>query len=142
MRISARSDYACRALLELALHWPNKAPMQIGDIAKRGNIPTKYLVHILIHLKQMGLVKSTRGKEGGYILSKSPGEIVFGKFIRQIGGPFVPVAISKKGADKLNVFSPIWHDVESAISEVVDDITFQDLVEKARGLSEVLVYQI
>ncbi|MGB3241335.1 MAG: Rrf2 family transcriptional regulator, partial [Candidatus Omnitrophota bacterium] len=63
MRISARCDYACRALLELSLHWPNEAPVHIQQISENQKIPERYLVQILIQLKRLGLVTSSRGKE-------------------------------------------------------------------------------
>ena len=65
MRISARCDYACKALLELTLHWPSKEPLQLHTISENQGISTKYLVHILIQLKRMGLIESIRGKQGG-----------------------------------------------------------------------------
>lgn len=69
MKISAKIDYACRALLiELGLHWPDNRPMQVSAIAKRQKIPMNFLVHILITLKELGYVDSIRGKSGGYVL--------------------------------------------------------------------------
>ena len=53
MRVSAKCDYACKALLELALHWPNKEPVQIHEISEKQDIPIKYLVQILIQLKRI-----------------------------------------------------------------------------------------
>ena len=85
MKISAKMDYACRALLELALHWPDLTPMQISEIAKRQEIPIKFLVHIMIHLKERGYVNSVRGNKGGYLLAKAPAEIHFGEVIENLG---------------------------------------------------------
>ncbi len=92
MRISARCDYACRALLELALHWPNIEPVQTYTISEKQDIPMKYLVQILIQLKRMGLVESARGKHGGYSLAKPPNKISLGEVIREVGGPLLPMA--------------------------------------------------
>jgi len=140
MRISARCDYACKALLELALHWPAKEPLHIHAISKKQNIPMRYLVHILIQLKRMGLVTSVRGKEGGYNLTKAPNRITFGEMIRQIGGPLLPVAksVSKKGS----VFSAVWKEVEESIGKVLDEVTLEDMCKKTRDMDKAIVYQI
>lgn len=125
MRISARCDYACRALLELALCWPNKELLSIHTISERQNIPMKYLVHILIQLKRMGLVESMRGKQGGYRLAKSPNKISLGEVIRKVGGPLLPVANSTIKEE--SVFATIWKEVEGTIAEVLDKISFKDI---------------
>lgn len=140
MRISARCDYACRALLELALHWPCKAPLQIHLISKRQKIPMRYLVQILIQLKRMGLVGSIRGKGGGYSLSMPPGKIGLGEVMRRIGGPLLPMAQS--ALNKKSVFTAIWNEAEVAMTDVLDKITFEDIADKAKDIKGVLVYQI
>ncbi len=122
MRISARCDYACRALLELSLHWPSKDPLQIGEISEKQDIPERYLVQILIQLKRMGLVTSSRGKQGGYILAKVPSEISLGEVIRNIVGPLVPVAESV--LTKESVFSSVWSEVEGAIQFFIFEVCF------------------
>lgn len=127
MKITARCDYACRAVLELARHWPKKGPLQISDIAKRQRIPMRYLVHILIQLKGLGIIESIRGKDGGYVLSIPPGKITLGRIITEMCGPVV--TYNRK--DEL--FSPIWTRVEEEIGKVVNSITFEDLVSKVKG---------
>jgi len=139
MRISARCDYACKALLELSFHWPNKKSLQIYTISKKQDIPIKYLVQILIQLKRIGLVMSRRGKDGGYNLSRPPNKISLGEVIRQIGGPLLPVAAS---TSKSSVFSTIWKEVENAMTKVLDRITFEDISKNARGVGETINYQI
>jgi len=140
MRISARCDYACRALLELALHWPNKESLSIHTISERQSIPMKYLVHILIQLKRMGLVESVRGKQGGYKLLKPPNKISLGEVIREVGGPLLPVANSATKEE--SVFSTIWREVEGAMAKVLDKITFEDISNREQGMKGAIVYQI
>ena len=141
MRISARCDYACKALLELALHWPNKEPVQLHTISENQGIPTtKYLVHILIQLKRMGLIESIRGRQGGYNLTRHPNEITLGKVIRDTGGPLLPLA--KTVAKDDSAFAAIWKEVEGAMAKVLDKVTFEDIVNKVRGKERVLLYQI
>ena len=140
MRISARCDYACRALLELAFHWPNKDPVQTYTISERQDVPMKYLVQILIQLRRMGLVKSVRGKQGGYYLAKPPGNISLGEVIREVGGPLLPMANS--ATKKESVFATIWTEVEEAMARVLDKISFEDILNKAKGIEAAIVYQI
>ncbi len=140
MRISARCDYACKALLELALHWPNKGSLTIHTISEKQNIPVKYLVHILIQLKRMGLVESLRGKQGGYRLAKPPNKISLGEVIREVGGPLLPVANSV--AKEESVFVTIWREVEGAMAKVLDKITFEDISNREQGMKGAIVYQI
>lgn len=140
MRVSARCDYACKALLELALNWPGKEPLHIHVISKRQDIPMKYLVQILIQLKRQGLVSSIRGKAGGYILAKPPRDITLGRVMRQIGGPLLPVSgsASKNGS----VFAAVWDEVEDAMAKILDKITFADISKKVKKQDKALSYHI
>ncbi|PIW67054.1 MAG: Rrf2 family transcriptional regulator [Candidatus Omnitrophica bacterium CG12_big_fil_rev_8_21_14_0_65_43_15] len=140
MRISARCDYACKALLELALHWPSKEPVQLHTISDHQGIPTKYLVHILIQLKRMNLVESMRGKQGGYNLTRHPNEITLGEVIRDTGGPLLPLA--KTAVKSESAFAAIWEEVEGVMAKVLDKVTFEDIVNKVRGKEKALIYQI
>ncbi len=140
MRISARCDYACKALLELAVHWPGDTPLQIYTISERQSIPIRYLVQILIQLKRMGLVSSVRGKDGGYNLAKLPDEITLGEVMRQIGGPLLTV--SKSVAERESVFAAIWDEVDDAIAKILDKVTFEDIADRSKGKRGAFVYQI
>jgi len=140
MRISARSDYACRALLELTLRWPTNEPLSISTISKRQKIPMRYLVQILIQLKRLGFVNSIRGKDGGYNLSKAPEEISLAEVMRGVGGSFLPIASSCE--DEKSVFAPIWSEVKGAIATVLDRVTFKDIREKVETKKKTIIYQI
>ena len=80
MKVSIKSDYACRAIEALALHHPNLHPLCIEEIARRRHIPPNYLVQILLELKRNGLIQSRRGKTGGYLLAQSPRQITVGEY--------------------------------------------------------------
>jgi Rrf2 family protein len=84
--ISQRAKYALRALVALAETRPGE-PAVISDISRRKAIPKKFLEQILLELKRHGLVESRRGRLGGYVLSRSAGEITFGEVLRLIDGP-------------------------------------------------------
>lgn len=140
MRISARCDYACRALLELTLHWPKKEPLQIQTISEKQNIPMRYLVQILLQLKRAGLVTSIRGKEGGYNIAKSPSKIKLGEVMREIGGALLPRAESAE--TKKSVFTEIWNEVETTMTKVLDGISFEDIAKKEEGIEKAIFYHI
>jgi len=140
MRISARCDYACRALLELSLHWPDKAPVHIQQISENQEIPERYLVQILIQLKRIGLVTSSRGKDGGYNLAKPPEDIRLGEVMRAISGGLLPIPDSalENGA----VFVGIWKEVEGVMEDILDKVSFSDICRKLAQKEKVIMYQI
>ena len=140
MKISAESDYACRALLELALNWPDRKLVQVSVIAKKQNIPIKYLEQILIELKNIGMVESVRGKQGGYRLVKEPRKISLGELMRKTRGPLLQIADAAEKRE--SVFTPIWKETEEAIAKVLDKINFEDIANKAKSTEGAMVYQI
>ena len=142
MKRSAKLDYACRALLELALHWPSPVPMQVNIIAERQNIPLKFLTQILLNLKQFGLVNSMRGKKGGYVLAKSPAEIKLGDLVKHfhaLSGESQTAAIKTK---KENVFDAIWREVDEAIWNRISNVNFADIGQREKALIKVQMYTI
>src|SRR3954469_23923394 len=97
MKISAREEYACSAVLELSLHYDSEAPIRVQDIAQRQGIPMKFLFQIMQILKRVDIVRSKRGTEGGYALSRPPGQITVGDVIRSMSGPFVQLSCLDSG---------------------------------------------
>ncbi|MBA2387372.1 MAG: Rrf2 family transcriptional regulator [Acidimicrobiia bacterium] len=90
MRVSTRGDYACRALLSLALHLDDSGsavPTSVRDIAERTALPQPYLEQILLALKGAGLVRSKRGVGGGYVLARAPAEILLSDIVSAVDGP-------------------------------------------------------
>lgn len=140
MRISAKSDYTCKALLELVLHWPNEEPLAIHEIAQKQAIPLKYLAQILLELKNVGLVNSIRGKEGGYILVRAADTITLAEVVRVADSSLFEVTESAR--KKESVFATIWQEIGEAIAEMLEKITFEDIANKARGMKKTIYYQI
>jgi len=140
MKVSAKSNYACRSLLELSLHWPDESPLQVGDIAERQGIPIKFLIHILINLKQAGFVKSTRGKRGGYVLAKPPAEIKLSDIWRNLEGSSISAPMSKRKSQ--DVITLIWSEVETAVSGFMHNISFEDICNRVRTNHKNFVYEI
>lgn len=91
MQVSYKGDYALKALLCLAIEYGQRL-VSIPDLAKRLDIPKKFLEQVLLELKRGGFADSKRGKEGGYYLAKAPAEITLGAVIRFIDGPLEPIA--------------------------------------------------
>ena len=86
MNVSAKTEYACIAVLELAAQHEAGEPVRIRDIAERHGIPSRFLVQILLQLKSAGLVSSVRGATGGYRLAKEPGEITLCEVMSVVDG--------------------------------------------------------
>ena len=146
MRITYKGDYALKTILKLAENYGNE-PVTIQELAKDSDIPIKFLEQILLDLKKGGFVESRRGKIGGYLLAKNPSQIKLGDVIRFIDGQIEPVACvdnGYKGCNDINrcVFRNIWKQVTEATSQVIDNITFDDLVKKNKDLASALIYQI
>jgi Rrf2 family transcriptional regulator, cysteine metabolism repressor len=141
MKISARDEYACAAVLELALNYDAETPVRVQDIAQRQEIPMKFLFQIMQILKRVDIVKSRRGTEGGYSLGRPPGQITVGDVIRAlrgpVDGPFVQVSVADSGH-----FVDIWSEVDRAIGGVLNNITFEELVRRTRANQRHLMYHI
>ena len=137
MKISAKIDYACRALLELSLHWPNQGPLQVETIAGRQKIPVKFLTQILIYLKQGGYVESVRGKNGGYLLRKLPREIKLNDIMENFQDT------NNSRDEKSNpIFNPIWREVNQEFLKAMDKFNFEDICNRKRQSDNTLTFQI
>jgi Rrf2 family cysteine metabolism transcriptional repressor len=146
MRITYKGDYALKTILDLSVHYSN-SPVTISVLAKRADIPIKFLEQILLDLKRGGFVESKRGKVGGYLLSKPPAQIRLGDVIRFIDGPIEPIAcVDKKyhGCSDIYkcMFRNIWQEIAKTTSKVIDNITFEDLAKKVSCCKPTLAYQI
>ena len=149
MKISAKDEYACSAVLELALNYEGDAPVRVQDIAERQGIPIKFLFQIMQILKRVDIVRSRRGTDGGYVLARKPGQITVGNVIQAVSGPFVQLSCLDSGNFKDNCdrestchFKPIWADVDRAIASILNNVTFEDLVRRARANQGQLMYHI
>src|SRR3989338_2600697 len=91
MRLSQRSDYAMRAMVELGMAFQGQRPVSAKDIASREGVPIKFLEQILLTLKHAGFVRSKMGVKGGYTLAMSPEQITFGQVVRVFEGPLSPI---------------------------------------------------
>lgn len=147
MRISARGEYAIRAVLDLALHH-GRGRVPIQEIARRQGIPQRYLEQLLLALKRAGLLESKRGSTGGYELLRPPGELSVGEVLRAVEGRVEALDVAGRpagdGAGLGSDLEPLWGEIAGAVAAVIDRITFADLAEraKARRSPERAVYHI
>jgi Rrf2 family protein len=139
MRISAKTEYACIAMLELAAQFKSGEPVRIRRIAERHGVPPRFLVQILLQLKGAGLVNSVRGAAGGYQLQKSPGEISLGHVMEVIDGSTDENAQATSASpDSLavKVLQDAWKEVTVLERKMLANITLADLLERAKDQSE------
>lgn len=133
MRLSAKSEYAFLALIDLAEQRDNGL-VRIEDIAKRKNIPKKFLEQILLLLKKAGYVKSKRGAVGGYSLSKKPNQLTLAEIIRLMDGPLAPVSSASTyyyEASPIEQNRPllaVMKDIRDNIADKLQKTTLADLV--------------
>jgi Rrf2 family protein len=132
VKVSAKSDYAVRALLELAQAGGGDGPVKGERLAQGQDIPLKFLENILIDLRHAGIVRSQRGAEGGYWLARSPDEIYVGEVIRAVDGPLAsvrgeaPEDLDYDGAAEH--LQTVWIAVRASLRSVVDELTLADVV--------------
>lgn len=124
LTISTKGEYALQAIFDLASQ-PKGEPVKIADIAHRQHIPQKFLELILAGLKQSGFVESRRGAEGGYLLARAADSITVGEVLRSVEGPAQGKGRQRRRAE--TPFTTMWHDVDAAISQIIDRTTFADL---------------
>lgn len=140
MKLSAKTEYACIAMLELAICYDAGEPVRIRNIADAHDIPARFLVQILLQLKGAGLVNSTRGASGGYQLAKSPERISLGEVMGVIDGPDeLPLATSSATATS-KVLRRAWRDVAKVEHQALFALNFADLAQRAKGESEQMYY--
>jgi Rrf2 family transcriptional regulator, cysteine metabolism repressor len=129
VKSSVKSDYAARAVLGLARHYPAKAALRVEDLAARLSLPPKYLVLILNELQGQGIARSVRGKGGGYLLARSPAQISLGDVLRAVDGAvFDPPAVNDAGCPP--ELRRAWQKLQQAMVTTADAVTFQQLLEE------------
>jgi len=157
MRLSTRSTYSMRALVELAL-MGGRAPMSAARIAKRQHLSIAYLEQLLHRLKQQRLVRSVRGPKGGYLLAKAPQQITMADVVRVLDGIAGPEPGRRpNGARQAagnghgrrtarghetgdgqrhaqRIAQAVWRCVHERLTESLGTVTLQDLCDEARAL--------
>ncbi len=135
MKLSTRTRYGMRAIIELAQH-QGKRPLQLKLIAERQDISVKYLEQLMSLLRSAGFVRSVRGSKGGYVLARPADQIKLSEIFRCLEGPVTTAECTEdesyceRAADC--VAREVWKRVETAIHGVLDSIKLSDLVQQAK----------
>ena len=129
MKVSAKAEYACLAVLALAEHGPDAPPLRIREISESHGIPERYLVQILLQLKGSGLVASTRGAAGGYRLARDPETISVREVLSAVDGPDAGVReLPHPDRHASQILGRLWERVRVAERAVLDQTTIAALV--------------
>lgn len=134
MMISTKGRYALRVMLDLAEHGKENY-VSLKDVAQRQNISMKYLEMIVSVLNKGNMVKSQRGKAGGYQLSKMPSEYTVGEIIKLTEKTLAPVMCLEENADTCQragecMTLPLWKKLDSMINGYLNSVTLEDVIQK------------
>ena len=138
MKLSTKGRYGIHAMYDLA-QFGSETPQPIKSIAERQNIPEAYLEQLIGQLRRSGLVKSVRGAQGGYLLSRSPAEITVGEVLRTLEGELAVVdCLMEEDACHKACSCPtrvVWKKLRDGLNQIVDGITLQDMLDDYQRMS-------
>jgi Rrf2 family protein len=139
--VSAKTEYACIAVLELASRYDSTEPVRIREIADAHGIPSRFLVQILLQLKSAGLVNSTRGASGGYQLARPPSEISLSDVMSVVDSQSGAIrSYTEVPTPTSRVLLQRWQEVSRQEREMLSEITFADLVGQLKEQGEGMYY--
>ena len=145
MKLSTRSRYGTRLMLELAQHY-REGPLQLGDIAKRQEVSVKYLEQIIIPLKKAHYIESVRGSKGGHFLTKPPEEITVGEIVAvlQEGTSLVECVADPTVCERADICPTrlLWKEASEAMFDRLEAVTLADLVERATNMGSKRLSQV
>ena len=136
MRISAKGEYAAKAVLYLSLRYPNV--VTIHEVAEGHHIPLKYLEQILLALKNKGMLESRRGVHGGYTLARAPEKISVGEVLRAVDGSFSQTGCLRGEMDE-NYACPeagscglrqLWGNVQETVDRILFETSFAEICRR------------
>jgi Rrf2 family protein len=144
MRLSARTEYAALAVVELARWGEAGRPVGMKAIADSQRVPGRFLVHILLELKRAGIVTSVRGAAGGYRLARPAAEITLRDIQAAVDGtaePVAPVAAGlARGSRAAAALVAAWDEAARAEAEALAAVTLADLVARSREAGQAMYY--
>jgi Rrf2 family cysteine metabolism transcriptional repressor len=138
LKLSSKGEYATRAILELSRRFEEHKPIPVEVIAEAQSIPPRFLEQILLLLRRAGFVRSKRGPQGGYHLARPPSDISVAEITRAIDGPLAPVAcVSQLEHEDCELSGTcelrwLWQDVRDAVSTMLEEVSFQDILDRHR----------
>ena len=146
MKISTKGRYALRVMLDMALHSGGEC-VKVKDMASRQNVSEKYLEQIISILNRAGYVRSIRGAQGGYLLTKALKDYTVGDIIRLTEGSLAPVSCLESNintCERVDICDTlwVWQKLYDAVNDVVNQITLEDLVNHHNQRLGLLDYSI
>jgi Rrf2 family protein len=134
VRVSKKTDYALRALFTLVDHFGG-APIPIRELARRNDVPKRFLEQIMLQLKAQGWVSSEAGIRGGYVLAKNPAKITMGEVVRHFDGILAPIdCVSVTGYTRCSQepvckFRRVFLDARNYVAGVMDKATLAEVAK-------------
>ena len=146
MRISTRGRYAARIMVDIAMHQGGCGAVCMKDIARRQQISKKYGDQIAMLLNQTGLLTAVRGRQGGYRLARDPADITLYQVLRAVEGSLCPVECLECPdvcrRDAFCVTRPVWAGLDALISDYLQGVTLQALVDGAKPQPELADFPV
>ena len=133
LKISTKGRYALRMMVDIAEHQKD-GYVTLKDVALHQGISKKYLEQIALHLSQAGMLRAVRGYQGGYMLSKAPGEYTVFSVLQVVEGSMVPVSCMEQtpiGCERCDMCKtlPVWMGLEKLVRNYLSGITLEDVME-------------
>jgi Rrf2 family transcriptional regulator, cysteine metabolism repressor len=142
MKISTKGRYGLKAMMDLAIYSLGE-PLNLKSIAERQNVSEKYLEHIFSALKKAGIIKSTKGTQGGYILAQAAADTTVGNVIRALEGDLsVAVKVDREEVDILEqcINKNVYEKIDNSINQLLDTITLEDLQQEYKKMNQNIDY--
>jgi Rrf2 family protein len=145
MRVAKRTDYGVRALLDLAEH-SGEGPVQSADIAARQDVPEAYLEQLLGTLRKAGLIRSTRGPQGGHVLAMPAEQITLADVVLALEGPMAPMdCVADLGECERSAdcaLREVWRDIAVSSQRILETVSIAELLRRQRGRAGAGMYHI
>jgi Rrf2 family protein len=137
MKLSTKARYGVRAVFDIAYHNSGR-PTQARDIARRQDVPLRYLEQIFQELRHANLVDAKRGPRGGYFLAREPEKITVGDIVRAVQGPIDLLALEDGEPRRRNghasIWPNIWSELAQKIGAIFDGVSIKDLCQRGEAL--------
>lgn len=144
MKISTKGRYGLKAMMDLAIYSFGE-PLNLKSIAERQNVSEKYLEHIFSSLKKAGIIKSTKGTQGGYILAQATTETTVGNVLRALEGDLSVAEKSDRENGNSDILEQcinqnVYEKIDNSINQLLDSITLDDLQQEYRKMNKNIDY--
>lgn len=141
MSVSAKTEYACIAMIELAARYESDQPARVREIVEAHSIPQPFLVQIMSQLKAAGLVQSTRGATGGYRLTQAPDRITLADIFQVMeGAPDNTESNLQKPSPATEALCGVWDQIAKARAKILEEVTLANLAARVAEQPDEMFY--